>query len=71
MEKIVGYLGLFMSAFFVASGIFLIWRRPFGVPAFFESLQDKPHVFYIGLGLILISYGIFRFFRAYNLIRKN
>ena len=71
MERIVGYLGLFMSAFFVAAGIFFIWKQPLGVPVWFSSLQGKPHVFNIIVGILPIVYGIFRFFRSYKIVTER
>lgn len=68
MEKIVGYLGLFMSAFFVFSGVFMIWKQPLNVPVYFSSMQNNPGLFHIIIGGILILYGIFRFTRAYKLV---
>lgn len=71
MEKIVGYLGLFMSIFFVFSGIFIAWKQPLNVPSYFSSLQSSPATFHFIIGAILILYGIFRFVRAYKMVTNK
>lgn len=71
MEKFVGYLGLFMSVFFVFVGVFIIWKQPLNVPAYFSSLQSNPSVFHFILGGMLMAYGIFRFVRAYKMVTNN
>ncbi len=77
MFKFVGYLGLFMSAFFVASGLYMAARQ-FLIPPkdLFEGFGlsyfvEHPDVFNYVVGAILILYGVFRFFRSVKVIREN
>jgi hypothetical protein len=77
MYKFVGYLGVFMSAFFVAVGLFMAIRQ-FLVPPkeVFEQwglgyFADNPAVFNYLVGSLLIAYGVFRFFRSLRIVRQN
>ncbi|MEM9984364.1 MAG: hypothetical protein AAF804_04650 [Bacteroidota bacterium] len=74
MYKILGYLGLFMSAFFVAAGLFIAFTQFLGPPpAVFKwemtYFNDHPEVFNYIVGALLVAYGLFRFFRSVKIIR--
>jgi len=76
MYKIVGYLGLFMSAFFVASGIYIaasqILSPPSGIYKWeFTFLQDNPAIFNYIVAALLVAYGIFRFSRSVRAIKES
>lgn len=64
MNKPVAFFSMVMSALFVALGI-MIPLRPRGM---FASL---PQYTLILMGILLVAYGIFRFFRAYKMINKK
>jgi hypothetical protein len=76
MYKFVGYLGLFMSAFFVASGLYVAIRQflPPPPPLFqweFTYFENHPDVFNYLVGALLVAYGMFRFFRSVRAIRES
>jgi len=76
MYKFVGYLGLFMSAFFVASGLYIAIQQflPPPPPIFqweFTYFEEHPAVFNYIVGALLVAYGLFRFLRSVRIIRQN
>lgn len=64
MNRPVAFFSMVMSIVFIALGI-IIPIRPRGM---FQSL---PQYTLILMGLLLIAYGIFRFYRAYKMINKK
>jgi hypothetical protein len=76
MYKFVGYLGLFMSAFFVASGLYIAIQQflPPPPPIFqweFTYFEKHPEIFNYIVGALLVGYGMFRFLRSVRIIRQN
>ncbi len=76
MQKIVGYLGLFMSIFFIGSGLFIAIKRLFPAPrdifSFeFTYFKDHPDQFNYLVGLVLITYGVFRLIRSVKILKSN
>lgn len=64
MSKTVAYFGMAMSLFFIFMGLLLPFKRP----PILEGLGMHDVGFYI-LGFILLAYGIFRFWRAYKMLK--
>jgi hypothetical protein len=56
-QKFLKYFGLFMTLIYPAFGIYLLVSSP-------QQLAIQPQVKQI-LGIMLIVYGLFRFYRAY------
>lgn len=77
MNKFVGYLGLFMSAFFVASGLYMAFSQFLTPPKdLFEQfglgyLAENPAVFNYLVAALLVVYGFFRFLRSVKTIRES
>ena len=76
MYRAVGYLGLFMGAFFIFAGFFIgikqILTPPLKIFSFeWTYFSEHPdHVNYIS-GVLLVLYGIFRLYRSYKIIKTN
>jgi hypothetical protein len=64
MTKPVAILSMVMSLLFMFLGV-LIPLRPHGI---FSGLPRYMHFL---IGFVLIIYGIFRFYRAYNMLKKD
>ncbi|MEM6265691.1 MAG: C4-dicarboxylate ABC transporter [Bacteroidota bacterium] len=63
--KVSAYLGMFMGLFFAGMGFVL----PVYPPASLKG-SLSPNMFYV-LGFLLVVYGIFRFYRAYNQLKRS
>lgn len=55
-----------MSLFFIFMGLIFPFRRP---PIFSEA-GTPDYVFYL-IGAVLLTYGIFRFWRAYKILKDR
>lgn len=64
MSKFVAFLGIGMSVFFVIMGVVIPLYPP-------SMLSHLPSWQLTLIGFILIMYGIFRFTRAYKLLKKQ
>jgi hypothetical protein len=62
-QKFLKYFSLFMTLVYPAFGLYLILSSP-------QQLDLHPQVKLI-LGIVLILYGIFRFYRTYTRYFKN
>lgn len=76
MYKVVAYLGLFMSVFFVFSGLYIAYVKflPAPPPIFqyeFTFAEKNPGVYNAFIGALLAAYGVFRFRRSYKLLRES
>lgn len=76
MEKIVGYLGLFMGIFFAGSGLFIAIKQLFPAPRnifnyeFTYFKENLDHFNYI-VGALLLAYGIFRIVRSVRILKSR
>ncbi|MDX1908808.1 MAG: hypothetical protein SF053_17360 [Bacteroidia bacterium] len=76
MYKIVGYVGLGMSIFFMFAGGFVAFRQILPPPPDlgairFDYFQDHPELFNYLVGGLLIAYGAFRLYRSWRLIQEE
>jgi len=76
MEKIVGYLGLFMSIFFIGSGLFIAIKQLFPAPrdifSFeFTYFKEHPDQFNYLVGALLLAYGVFRLVRSLRILKSK
>jgi len=63
LQKFLKYFGLLMTLVYPGFGLYLIFSSP-------EQLALQPQVKLI-LGIMLILYGLFRFYRTYRRHFKN
>jgi hypothetical protein len=66
MSRAVAYFSLVMSLFFIFMGLIFPFRRP---PIFAAS--GAPDYVYYLIGAVLLAYGIFRFWRAYKMLKER
>lgn len=76
MYKIVAYLGLFMSVFFIFSGFYIAYVKflPAPPPLFqweFTFLEKNLGLYNGFIGALLAAYGVFRFRRSFKLLREK
>jgi hypothetical protein len=76
MYRFVAYLGLPLGVFFAASGLSIAVKRflPPPPPLFnfrMSFFEQNPDLYNILIGLLLIAYGAFRFYRSFRMIREN
>ncbi len=66
MQRFVGMLGLVMSIFFVGFGVAIMIIRPET-----NLFKDAPAWYHVLIGMLLVAYGIFRFWRSYKTLKEN